>query len=154
VRPPTPEAAQAVFEYRIAIEGYAARLASGRINLTQLSDLRALTDQMERTESRDRLNALNEDFHNQLTAASGNPRLVRARAEASIRYWAFRTPITFDPSALVAMNRQHKGIVEALEAGDGELVEVICRNHIQTTQDIVLAGLASLRRQWPDPAGH
>jgi DNA-binding GntR family transcriptional regulator len=145
VRPPTVTGARNVFEYRIAIEGYAARLAAERISKAELEVLEVLLDDMERSSiTRDELNSLNERFHDQVTAASGNQRLADGRQSASIKYWAFRTPITFPAGDLITANRQHRDMVAALAARDGDAAESVTREHIEATQKIVLAGLAFL----------
>lgn len=146
LRPPTIPEARAVFEFRTAIECYAVRLAAQRISPTEIDDLTSLQAQMEVPNlAPETINDLNERFHDRLTAASRNRRLAEGRSSASIKYWAFRHPIAFQGTDLALANRDHREILASITVEDGDTAERIMRRHIIATQEIVLAGLLSLR---------
>lgn len=130
-----------IYEVRLALEGYAARLASQRITDAQAEELARLRGAAaaggqltERVES-------NEVFHNQLIAIAGNERLASTLARN--RNFAFNRQVAslYTPDDLAVSRTQHIRLVEAVLARDGDAAERIAREHIQSALEIIIARL-------------
>jgi len=133
-----------IFESRIAIEGYATRLAALRRPDELIPQLRDLTSQMENYEGlgRAELNRLDRGFHELIVGAAGNHIFEDMYEHTQYKYWNLRLPILFTREQVDASNLQHKGIVAAIEAQDADRAEALAREHIQTTMTIVLDALS------------
>ena len=130
-----------IYEMRLALEGYAARLASQRITdaeaekLARLGESAAVAGQLtERVEH-------NEIFHNQLIAIAGNERLASTLAHN--RNFAFNRQVAslYTPDDLAVSQAQHSRLVEAVLARDGDAAERTAREHIQSALAIIIARL-------------
>jgi len=129
-----------IYEMRLALEGYAARLASQRITdaeaekLTRLGESAAAGQLAERVEH-------NEIFHNQLIAVAGNERLASTLAHN--RNFAFNRQVAslYTPDDLAVSQAQHSRLVEAVLARDGDAAERTAREHIQSALAIIIARL-------------
>jgi DNA-binding GntR family transcriptional regulator len=130
-----------IYEMRLALEGYAARLASQRITdaeaekLARLGESAAVAGQLtERVEH-------NEIFHNQLIAIAGNERLASTLAHN--RNFAFNRQVAslYTPDDLAVSQAQHSRLVEAVLARDGDVAERTAREHIQSALAIIIARL-------------
>jgi DNA-binding GntR family transcriptional regulator len=130
-----------IYEMRLALEGYAARLASQRITdaeaekLARLGESAAVAGQLtERVEH-------NEIFHNQLIAIAGNERLASTLAHN--RNFAFNRQVAslYTPDDLAVSQAQHSRLVDAVLARDGDAAERTAREHIQSALAIIIARL-------------
>lgn len=129
-------------ECRMAIEGYAARLAAARRSEDDLHELESLADVMEQPGiSRLELNRLNDEFHKILIRAADNSSLLNLHSQTKVNYWNLNIPVIFGPEADKKDNEHHRILIEALAARDGDRAETVVRDHIQLTIDIVLASL-------------
>jgi len=138
-----PSSFRAIFESRIAIEGYATRLAAERATLGDLDGLQKLVDDMDHGESlpRSEINRLNQSFHRTIVALSDNPFFVELHERTQFQYWNLRLPVIFMKDQLGRSAEQHKAILGAMKDRDGALAERVTREHIQTTMDIVADAL-------------
>ena len=133
---------RSIFEARIAIEGYAARLAAARIDKAGLASLERLLAAMDQADiSRAELNRLNRRFHVEIVAASANPLFVDAHQRTQFQYWNLRMPVVFMKEQLAQSTDQHRQIFQALKRKDGDHAERVAREHIQATMDIVADAL-------------
>jgi len=143
VREYQPSEIRERLECRLAIEGYAAGLAASRVSEAVVEELRGLAAAMaELRDDRLAFNALNDTFHRIITDAAGNPTLSSLHAQTKMKYWDLNVPVTFSAEEDEAVVDQHRGLVEALEAGDGERAERLARTHVQLTMDVIVAELA------------
>ncbi|CAO3356372.1 GntR family transcriptional regulator [Azospirillum melinis] len=128
-----------VFESRVAIEGYATRLAALCTAPTDLSELMALVEEMDGFEamSRAALNQLNRRFHQRIVALSGNPFFVEMHERTQFHYWNMRLPVLFTREQAMVTNEQHRLILSALSCGDASAAERHAREHVATTHRIV-----------------
>ncbi|MFP5514356.1 MAG: GntR family transcriptional regulator [Alphaproteobacteria bacterium] len=128
-----------VFESRVAIEGYATRLATLRASPADIGDLMALVEEMDGfdTMSRAALNQLNRGFHERIVALSGNPFFVEMHERTQFHYWNMRMPVLFTREQAVMTNEQHRLILGALSSGDPDGAERHAREHVATTHRIV-----------------
>ncbi|HYD67313.1 GntR family transcriptional regulator [Azospirillum sp.] len=128
-----------VFESRVAIEGYATRVAAGRAGPDDVRELQGLVDAMDGFESMSRtaLNQLNRRFHERIVGLSGNPFFVEMHERTQFHYWNMRLPVLFTREQAQLTNDQHRRILAALAAGDADAAERHARAHIETTHRIV-----------------
>jgi DNA-binding GntR family transcriptional regulator len=133
-----------IFEARMAIEGYATRLAAQNIGPEALVRLRELIERMEGTEilPRSEINRLNRAFHQAIVAASGNRLFIELHERTQYNYWNLRLPVVFMRDQLKVSAEQHRALLHALEARDGDAAERVTREHIRTTMEIVEQALA------------
>jgi DNA-binding GntR family transcriptional regulator len=132
---------QEIYEVRAALEGYAARLASQRVTEDDVVSLSRLRDESEpildlaaRIES-------NEAFHHRIVAISGNHRLSELLDRN--RNYGFNRQVAslYSPDDLAESAAQHRGVVDAIRARDGDSAERIAREHIASALAIIIARL-------------
>jgi len=142
VREINPTEIQARLECRLAIEGYAARLAATRRTDADIEKLRELSEEMEVVEiSRLEFNRINDNFHKTIAEAAGNLVLVKLLSQTKMNYWDLSVPVIFGPDVDRKVHRDHHALIDAIVAGDGDKAEKIAREHVQTTLDIVIESL-------------
>jgi GntR family transcriptional regulator, transcriptional repressor for pyruvate dehydrogenase complex len=130
-----------VFDYRLAVEPAAARLAAQRrtkADLARLSDTLQELAALAASDDSDvsppsRFFATDADFHHRIALATRNPMLVKAVDDARA---AMFQPVggvftQLHPSA----NELHADILAAIEAQDGEAAERAMAAHICMTRD-------------------
>lgn len=137
-----PSSFRSIFEARIAIEGYAARLASQRIDNEGLARLEALLADMENVDRpRAEINRLNRAFHVEIVQLSANSLFVEMHERTQFQYWNLRLPVVFLKEQLGHSTEQHRAIFDALKRHDGDAAERVAREHIATTMSIVAEAL-------------
>lgn len=143
VREYEPEEIRSRLECRLALEGYAARLASQRRNDEQLAALRSLLDSMAAPGiERLAFNGLNERFHGTITEAADNSTLLGLHAQTRMHYWDLSFPVVFSAEDDRIVRGQHLALLAALESGDGDSAEAVAREHVRHTLDIIIAELS------------
>ncbi len=135
---------QDLFAYRIMLEGHAAQLAAGHvqaIDLKRLDELCQAHYSIGDTESEENYMRANFAFHVLIAEASGNRHLamaVRQVLEESERL-LYLSNILKNRTAEVTS--EHKGLVDALLAGDGETARKMAVQHIAASERLVLDAL-------------
>lgn len=135
-----PQELEYLFEAEAGIEGLAVVLAASRMTNTELKQLETLQERLEKLQAKgDRVAyfALNQRIHALLVAGARNPvleethrrllgRLERARYLAlnSIERWQESTD-------------EHRAIVEALKARNGELAQRLLSDHVRHTGEAI-----------------
>ncbi len=150
VRGVSPGEVREVYEVREVLEPFAARLACVRANERDVAAVEAIQRRHERSYPRDLGVAFrsNMELHMGLARACGNQLVLRFlesvwHQDTSIRAFAFQTR---DPATVAGMVQEHREIVEAFKAGDGDAVERLLRRHIRAAYEDLEAGLAEVRR--------
>lgn len=126
------------------LEGLVACEVAGRLTPEDLERLRGLRDEMEDATARgdhDALLRLDREFHACMCEASRNTRareLLRG-----IWNYTYRVRRVYPRSAprLRETIGEHRAILEALRAGDGEACERLLRRHIEGARDDLLRQL-------------
>lgn len=117
---------------RIALEGYAARLAASKIDedeLARLEQLLRVSTELPIKAIRERVDA-NTEFHARIFRASGVPQLVRA-IETHAEYFIDEHGLQrFGPEETRKAVREHREILAALRARDGDKAERLVRDHL------------------------
>lgn len=144
VTPITLGDVQDLFSFRLIVEPAAAQLAAGHVvatDLRRLDDLCAAQYSIDDARSEERYLRANYTFHATIADAAGNRRLadaVRRVLDESERLLHL-SAILRNRSDEVA--REHKELVDALIAGDGEMARRMAIAHITASQRLVLDAL-------------
>lgn len=143
VREYKPAEVRSRLECRLAVEGYAARLASARRTDAHLAALRGLMASMTAAAvERYAFNEMNDRFHRIIVEAADNPTLLSLHAQTKMNYWDLSFPVVFSSDDDLIVGGQHQSLYAALESGDGDAAERIAREHVRHTLDIVVAELS------------
>lgn len=129
-----------IYHVREALEGMAARLAAEHMSDQEVGELRALLGaheaQVEGDEGRAYFQREGDlDFHYRIVRGSSNSRLIGLLCDDLYhltRMYRFQFGMA-SPRARQAL-QEHGRIVEAIEARDGELAEILMRRHIQASR--------------------
>ena len=82
---------------------------------------------------------LNNEFHDALFAACGNPYLVATISEYAWLVHAIRSYRIADPKLLRQARDEHALMIEALRAGDRKTLMELCEQHILPSKEAYLA---------------
>ena len=140
-----------ILEVRRGLEGLAVRLWIERVPAADTADLRALVDGADASMQRgdvDEATTAIRDFHDVLIERVGNPRLTAIYAGFSGQMARIRTITGHIAGRVEASGREHREIVDAIEAADVTAAEAACDAHLQGLMEayaaratLVLAGL-------------
>lgn len=128
-----------IFETRIFLEGFCARLAAQRATARQLSQMEDTVAQLEQASGNGVKTLMDIDarFHQLLYQAANNEFLaevLRRLYDLSLRIWYLVLERIGDVHDSIA---QHRGVVNALKAQDEDLAEALIQEHvIQFQQEI------------------
>jgi DNA-binding GntR family transcriptional regulator len=134
---------QKVFEMRMVMEGFCARLAAQRATQNQIAQMEAVMRELETTPSKDgtALMAIDERFHELLYEAADNEFLadtLRRLHALSFRIWH----VVLDRLGSVrGAMEQHIAITQALKTRDPERAETLLKQHIAEFQREIKAVL-------------
>jgi DNA-binding GntR family transcriptional regulator len=127
----------------MAMEGYCARLAAKRCTPTLIVQMEETVHALEEIPPDDArgLMEIDERFHSLLYQAADNEFLADSldRLHAlSLRLWFLVLDRLGDVWSAID---QHRAIVEALKAGDGERAELLIKQHISDFQNEIKEAL-------------
>lgn len=129
-----------LYDVREALEGMACRLAAANHSA---EDLRALRQLMARHEQQEELRAGTAyfqpegdfDFHFRIAQASNNALLIDTLCNRLYhRVRMYRYQLGMASARAQSAFREHSHIIEAIEARDGELAELLMRRHIRASR--------------------
>ncbi|MQA95279.1 MAG: FCD domain-containing protein [Streptosporangiales bacterium] len=129
-----------IYEIRKALEPLAIRKAAKRITPEQLAEAEALQDKMDAETDPGAWTELNGRFHRVLESASGAARLesiVKTVQDASAIYVAHCLDV--QPARMRGGNREHRRLIAALRAGDGDRAARVLVEHLDKTLKSILA---------------
>jgi DNA-binding GntR family transcriptional regulator len=134
---------QKIFELRLVLEGFSARLAAQRATETQLAVMEGLMRELNKTSNQDgkALMAIDEQFHELLYQAADNEFLadtLRRLHAQSFRVWHL---VLDRLGGVSGAMEQHVAITQALQAKDGALAEALVQEHISEFQQQIKAAL-------------
>jgi DNA-binding GntR family transcriptional regulator len=136
-----------VFRRKIALEGFAARLAAERITGEQAARLnRALEEIALATEEHD-LDAWHEAdqrFHGILFDAAGNPRLQQIVSGLNNQLHRIRASHLALKGRMDRSLEEHRAIAETVLSGDGQAAEEVMRAHLRDLRESVIGALEDL----------
>lgn len=130
-----------VFEIRRALEGLAARLAAERATEQEIERLeRALVKiaEIAQAEDLDGAVALDTDFHEELMAASHNPRLSQLVSNLREQIQRFRLTSLSHPGRVKLAVEEHRKIVDAIASHDADLAQNLAYEHIENAENSLM----------------
>jgi DNA-binding GntR family transcriptional regulator len=146
-----------LFYVREALEGMAARLAAENATPSEIAEIRDLLDDMEtvrRGGALEVLRRLTGEFHQLVSRASHNNRLVQALTTLLDNVRKIQTSTLFGEGRAEQALQEHRELLAAITAGDGDRAEMLARAHRRKTLELRKAMLREqLRRSRADEAG-
>lgn len=139
----TLEEIQDIYEVRMALEGYAARLACQRATAEQLEHLAAFF--ADQPAAAAHANAwfveFNTTFHQAITEAANNGYFQRLAD--SNRFYSFNNQLSqrYDAADIAESNVQHGGILDAIVRRDPDAAEGAARAHVEFSLKLILERL-------------
>jgi DNA-binding GntR family transcriptional regulator len=134
---------QKIFELRIILEGFCARLAAQRVTNDQLAEMQFLIQELSQLPGGDskKLMAIDEQFHELLYQAADNEFLaetLRRLHALSFRIWHL---VLDRLGSVKGAMEQHIEIVRALQGRDEEQAEVLLQRHVVEFQQEIKSAL-------------
>ena len=136
----SPDEIREHYELRAGLEGWAARLAASRATEGQrdeIAELRPPEGANAEHSVTGRVET-NERFHDRISAASNNGRLLQQIQRNRLVHFNQRVAALYSKDDLVLSSAQHRALVDAILAGDGAGAEAVAREHIQYSLDLML----------------
>ena len=131
-----------IFGVRQVLEGYAGRLATSRISVTQLDELKVIYARslkcVDEQDSASQLFQLNTEFHDLLISCSQNRRLRELIDTVRSSLLSYRLATLTDPAERRHSVEGHKLILAALERRDADAVEDLIKRHVAHSMNVVL----------------
>lgn len=132
-----------VYEVRLALEGYAARLAAERASDRELDEIGTLIDEQLRAQAadvipRDLLVQVNDRFHESIVEASGNARLVESIRRSRTYYFNYRLASLYTDEQAVSSLDEHVAIAAAVRQRAGDKAELLTREHIVSALGLIV----------------
>jgi DNA-binding GntR family transcriptional regulator len=134
---------QKIFEARMVLEGFCARLAADRASPGQLAEMEALVAELARVPDGNSkaLMSIDERFHELLYQAADNEFLfdtLRRLHALSFRIWHL---VLERLGSVRGAMEQHIQILDAIRARDGLRAEILVQKHISEFQEEIKAAL-------------
>jgi DNA-binding GntR family transcriptional regulator len=137
-----PAEVEHIYELREVLQAHAARRIPLPAPRALIEALERVHAQHSRAVDKGELGAvyrLNNEFHNTLFAACGNPQLVEAIAHYAWLAHAIRSYRIADPRLLRQARDEHGAMIEALQRSDRDALVRLAVEHIQPSKDAYLA---------------
>lgn len=129
-----------LFEAEAGIEGFAAGLAASRMTNTELKHLEALQTRLEKLHAKgDRIGyfALNQRIHALLVAGARNPVLEETHRRLLGRLERARYLALDSIGRRQESTDEHRAVLEALKARDGESAQRLLADHVRHTGEAI-----------------
>ena len=134
-------------DLRKAISGAAAALAAERAAASELAHLRVLLRRMARAQSLEEFRRGDGRLHIEIAAASRSARLTQAEIGLQSELRDLLALLPDRRRILQLANREHRALVDALEARDAVRARRLAEQHVDSTNDLVIGlGLSALER--------
>lgn len=140
VRENSPEDVLDLYETRIALEATAARMAAERRTFHDLLQMHQLAQSMIDVAPPEILDmvATNDRFHRSLWRATHNRSMIDLLDRLSLHLGRYPATTLSFPGRWEHACQQHLGIVEAVEARDGDKAAALATEHFTESRDIRL----------------
>jgi DNA-binding GntR family transcriptional regulator len=139
-----------LFYVREALEGMAARLAAENATPSEIAEIRELLDDMEAVRRRGALDALRQltgEFHQSVARASHNNRLAQALTALLDNVRKIQTSTLFGEGRAAQALQEHRDLMAAIAAHDGDCAEMLARGHRRKTLELRKAMLREQLRK-------
>lgn len=145
-----------LFYVREALEGMAARLAAENATPSEILEIGELLEDMEAVRRRgdiDVLRRLTGEFHQLVCRASHNDRLLQSLQSLLDHVRQIQTSTLYSEGRPAEALKEHRGLLQAIEARDGDRAENLARAHRRKTLELRKEMLrAQLRKSRADAA--
>ena len=131
-----------IYNIRMRLEGLASATAAKRISEDDLTKLRESVELAEfyiQKNDTEHLKELDTAYHSIIYRASGNRMLCKTLSELHRNITSYRKLSLAVPGRLEKSVREHREILEAIEAGDAEMADRLTSAHIAAALDNMLA---------------
>jgi DNA-binding GntR family transcriptional regulator len=128
-----------LFYVREALEGMAARLAAGNATPSEIADIRELLDDMASVRQRGDVGALRRitgEFHQMVARAAHNGRLLQALTSMLDHVRQMQTSTLYGEGRPAEALDEHRALLAAIEARDGDAAETAARTHRRKTLEL------------------
>jgi DNA-binding GntR family transcriptional regulator len=128
-----------LFYVREALEGMAARLAAENATPSEIAEIRELLDDMEAVRGRGALGALRQltgEFHLLVSRAAHNNRLTQALTALLDNVRKIQTSTLFGEGRAAQALQEHRDLLAAIAARDGDRAEMLARAHRRKTLEL------------------
>jgi DNA-binding GntR family transcriptional regulator len=135
------EDARHAFEVMAALEGLSGELAAARVSDADIAELRALQEEMEQAHARRDLPnyyRVNRAIHDRINAIASNPILTHTFRTLNARLHALRFRSNLVQAKWDKAVKEHREMVEALAARNGEKLRDLLVKHLRNKQRGVL----------------
>ncbi len=143
-----------LYQLRAVLEGFAARLAAGRIDAAELGVLQESCDRfagLRAEEDVHELVAENVRFHAVVLGAAGSERLTEMVRKVVQLPLVYRSYHWYSPEQKLSSEQYHRQLAAALAIGDGERAERVMKEHVLEARDFLVtqfrAGSSILDRE-------
>lgn len=136
-----------LYEIREMLEEHAARLAAQRHDASDAIVLNHLIDRMSSETSRDERYDLNREFHSAICRAAHQSVLLQTIERLYANSVQSLSTTLNTPDRWTTTVTEHRAMVDAILARDGDRAALLVREHLRTARDIrIKASLTSLEQ--------
>jgi len=134
-----PSEIREIYETRMALEGFAARLASERATDHQVGEIAAAMRVLEGPSSRGEARVVaNGVFHDLIISAANNGHLAEEIQRSRRYYFNIGAASEYTPADITISQQQHVDLLSAIQEHDGDRAEAMCRDHISRALSLIL----------------
>lgn len=127
-----------LMDYRVAVSGSAVALAADRRTDDDVAALGALVERMAALDSFRPYRRLDHRFHIAVASAARSPRLVAAETAIQTDLAKLLRLIPESAEMLHVSNEQHRALLDAIRARDGERARHVMEIHVRGTGDFLV----------------
>lgn len=147
VRAISVEEADEIYELRAVLDEFIGRQLAARITPEGLRELRALVEALDAASQArdvDEYTRLNLSFHDRMVELAGNRKLLETYRRLVKELTLFRREaLSRSHAAMPDSTREHRAIVSAIAARDGELAARLMREHVERGRARMHAAVAA-----------
>ena len=137
-----------LYEMRVVLECSAARMAARAASDIEISELKAIAEELAKVGKGTEASRLNRQFHSALLDAAKNRFLTKSMLSLQKALLILGPTTLSDSTRYDSAVKEHQAVIDALEARDGPAAEAAMRTHILAGQR---ARIRTLRSEFPNP---
>ncbi|MFB3901948.1 MAG: GntR family transcriptional regulator [Acidobacteriota bacterium] len=132
-----------MYQVRQILEGFAARLAAGRVDPTRLADVENQLARLQTTGEVDypAISKAGLELHRLIVESCGNLVLTRFVLSLQDHFRRFRSAMPQLPERILEFHQEHLRILEALRKGDGPEAERLMQQHLAHASQLLMERL-------------
>ena len=140
-----------IFQVRVVLERLANSLACENFTKSDAEKLKEIADRIKDSYKRNNFEemiAANVEFHNYITALSGNSTLIQMIKQLRIRFHIFNTFAWSSPEIVNRILKEHEQFIIALDKKDMALLDDLAVKHFSHSKDLYLIQLGARRKHF------